>query len=74
MKNEWILSQLNFSNESKINTSLVHWVSKSDKDKIFPYEKFNIFIDIVNFSESDYNTYLNVFNSILYIIIKEFRP
>lgn len=59
MKNEWIYCPIQFSNEQKSQQSQIyHWVVKSDKDKFFSYERFNIGTEIERFSEDEYKTFL----------------
>ena len=49
-----------FSNEKKMNSPIYHWIPKTDKEKIFAYERFNISTELESFSEEEYAKYLKV--------------
>ena len=60
MKNEWIYHPVVFSNEKKMNNPIFHWIPKTDKEKYFSYERFNISTELEKFSEEEYNKFLKV--------------
>jgi len=60
VKNEWIYHPIMFSNEKKMCAPIYHWIPKSDKEKYFSYERFNISTELEKFSEEDYNQFLKV--------------
>lgn len=43
-----------------MNAPILHWIPKTDKEKYFAYERFNISTELETFSEEEYNKYLNV--------------
>lgn len=54
-----------FSNEKKMNSPIFHWIPKSDKEKIFAYERFNISTELEGFSEEEYTKFLKALKNIL---------
>ena len=46
--------------EDQNNAPIHHWVPDNDKDKVTPYKKFSVKIDLLKYSEIEYDQYLKV--------------
>ncbi len=43
------------------NEDIYHWVKEQEKNKIYPYMKFNIKVDIVKkYTDEEYKKFINV--------------
>lgn len=73
MKSEWIYHPIMFSNEKKMNAPIFHWIPKTDKEKYFAYERFNISTELESFTEEEYNKILKVFFSFFFHFLKFVR-
>jgi len=56
-KTEWIYSPMIFGDE-KNHPKIMHWVQKEDKDKVTPYMKFNVKVDLIKYTNEEYNQHI----------------
>lgn len=54
-KNEWISYPIQFSDRQ---SSIKHWTTKNNKDEIFSYDKYSKKIELLQFSDEEYELYL----------------
>jgi len=56
-KVKWVFAPIIFG-EDQNNAPIHHWVPDNDKDKVTPYKKFSVKIDLLKYSEIEYDQYL----------------
>jgi DNA methyltransferase 1-associated protein 1 len=56
-KTEWVFTPLIFGDD-KSHPQIHHWVPKEDKDKVTPYMKFNVRVDLIKYTNDEYEKYI----------------
>jgi len=56
-KTEWVFAPIIFGDE-RSHAPIGHWVPKEDKDKVTPYMKFNVKVDLVKYTNDEYEKYI----------------
>jgi len=44
--------------DDKTHPLINHWVPKEDKDKITPYMKFNVKVELLKYTNEEYNQHI----------------